>query len=129
MSELIEYLLEQFLADSAPNYLDLLRQIATRFHVLPLLMDMGGCYAIRPCGEIISFGWDTPDDIRLEADPRIRNIALYQGSKRYPELREFIPSRPEDAIDCPTCKGKGEFPRPYDRLVCYCGGVGWLPLE
>ena len=127
-SETIQQLLGQFQADSAPDPLGL-RQIVKRSHVLPLFLDMGGCFAVRPSGEIISFGWDTPDEIRVETNPRIRNLVLYQGSKKYPALRGFVPLRPSDAVECPHSKGKGELPEPFGQrnFVCYCGGLGWLP--
>jgi hypothetical protein len=88
---------------------------------------MGGCFAVCPTGEIVSFSWDTPDELRVEIDPRIRNTTLYQGSEKYAALREFLPPRPTDAIDCPR-KGKGKLLAPLnDIVVCYCGGLGWLP--
>jgi hypothetical protein len=124
----IEELIGQLLADSSPDP-NRLRQVASRSHILPLLLDWGGCFAVRPSGEIVSFAWDTPDELRVEVDPRIRNMAIYQGSEKYPALREFIPTRPIDAVQCPHCQGKGKPPEAelIDNLVCYCGGLGWLP--
>jgi len=124
-SETIERLVRQLLTDSSPDPLGL-RIVVGRAMALPVLLDIGGCYSVRPSGQVISFGWDTPDDIQVETSSRIRNLAIYQGSKKYPELREFIPIRPTDAVTCPHCEGKGELLIPLDNLVCYCGGVGWL---
>ena len=62
-----------------------------------------------------------------------RNLVLFQGAKKYPELSELVPSRPPDAEDCSHCNGTGIEPmneKPgldEERIVCYCGGLGWLP--
>lgn len=110
-----------------------LRELATELNALPMSLDFGGCYAIRPNGEIISFRWDDPYNLESENDPRIRNLVLFQGAKKYPELSEFVPSRPPVAEDCSHCNGTGIEPMneklgfDEERIVCYCGGLGWLP--
>ena len=70
-----------------------LRPIAAKLNALPLFLDMGGCYAIRPDGEIIVFGWEDEKNFQIEYNPRLRNIALNQGSKKYPKLKELISTR------------------------------------
>jgi hypothetical protein len=56
---------------------------------------------------------------------------LFQGSRKYPELAVLIPARPHDAPDCHFCKGTGREPMSeqlkLENIVCYCGGLGWLP--
>ena len=110
-----------------------LRKIAGDLSVLPLFLDMGGCYCIRPNGEIVSFLWDKPDKLDVETNTRIQNIVLFQGAKKYPELKELLPVRLPDAIECPHCKGTGtlqglaEHGVTLKNIVCYCGGIGWLP--
>jgi hypothetical protein len=71
-----------------------IRAAVSRLNVLPLLLDWGGCYALNLDGDVISFAWDNEMDIQIELDPRIRNIALFQGSRKYPELELLIPARP-----------------------------------
>ncbi len=109
------------------------RVSARKLNVLPLMFDMGGCYSIRSNGEIISFPWDDDQDLRLENDARIRNIALCQGSKKYPELSALIPPRSPEVKTCSYCNGTGIAPMSVelqlDNLVCYCGGLGWIPPE
>jgi hypothetical protein len=125
----IETLIRAFPDDrSAPEWLaDRVRRMAA----LPLMLDMGGCYAIRADGELLEFDWDDPDPCRPVDDPRLINVALHQGSLRYRQLRSLEPSRPTDASDCPHCRGTGTLAlnsQPgLEDLVCYCGGVGWLP--
>ena len=132
LSEQITSRLAEFI-NNPSNAADL-RDYSQQVDALMLFLDMGGFYAIRPNGEIISCEWDsetlTP---RVEDDMRIRNIALFQGSKKYPELKALIPSRTDDDRECSYCLGKGILPfvAEYNltNVVCYCGGLGWLPKE
>jgi hypothetical protein len=108
--------------------------LADRVHemdALPLVLDMGGSYAIRASGDLIQFGWDGPEGAESLEDPRLINAALYQGSLKYPKLASLVPSRPVGARDCSHCDGTGRPPlstQPgLENLICYCGGVGWLP--
>ena len=68
---------------------------------------------------------------QAESDERMRNVALYQGSLTYPELKSLIPARPADAKDCPYCAAKGFDPSSLGKqnIVCYCGGLGWVPAS
>jgi hypothetical protein len=61
LSTIIEHLVDEFLADPSPDPLGL-RQIVSRVQMLPLFLDMGGCYALRPDGDLVSFAWDAPND-------------------------------------------------------------------
>jgi hypothetical protein len=124
--------LQEFLNETTPDPMNV-RAIARELNVLPLMGDMGGCFAIRSDGEVISFLWDNDRDIKQENNARIRNIALFQGSKKYPELSALIPPRPPEATTCHHCNGTGIEPMSVklqlDNIVCYCGGLGWLPPE
>jgi hypothetical protein len=106
-----------------------LRQLARQLNILPLLLDMGGCYALSLTGEVVSFSWDEPDKLRLETNEMVCNIALFQGSKRYPDLEFLVPSRPSQVIVCKWCKGTGVMaglPKELsDKAICGCGGLGW----
>jgi hypothetical protein len=107
------------------------QRIVDALGVLPLCCDWAGCHAIRPDGEIIVFLTDHPDEWRIEDDPRLRNTAIYQGSLKYPELKELIPIRPPDAQVCSNCQGTGTDPMALqlksDHIICFCGGLGWIP--
>jgi hypothetical protein len=128
IAELVKIALAQYLNDSSPDDLNQ-RRIAATLQALPLCCDMGGCYALRTNGQVVSWLHDIPDSVRLEEDPRIRNIALFQGSKKYPALEILVPARPPEAIECTHCRGTGKIPGPLaNKIVCYCGGLGWLLL-
>ena len=69
----IETVFAAFVADSNPyilfpdSPLDL-RELAAASRLLPVCLDMGGCYGLRLDGEVVSFAWDEPDQIRVEHD-------------------------------------------------------------
>ncbi len=137
-SEKIKATLKEFVANPEPYLIKFdepldLRKIAAELNVLPMFLDMGGCYGIRPNGEIVSFSWDEPYKLEVENDPRIWNLVLFQGAKKYPELKELVPIRSPDSVECPHCKGTGiihglvEHGISPQNIVCYCGGIGWLP--
>jgi hypothetical protein len=104
------------------------RWVAERFDALPLCGDMGGCLALRVDGEVLAVGSDEAEGARVERLERIRNAALFQGSRRYPELAELVPLRPEGARTCPDCGGTGvgKVAREIGaaNVVCYCAGWG-----
>lgn len=142
LSRLIRKLIRDYTTEPGVNPTDL-RRLAAAKNVLPLFIDMGGVFAINSSGDIISFPFSLNesgdvvafpfsevDQPRVESDLRIRNIALFQGSKKYPELRELI-AKPDDARVCSTCGGSGIEPHAAklntDNIVCYCGGLGWIP--
>lgn len=137
-TETIEAILKSYIANPEPDVIRLdppldLSRLARDLNLLPMMLNFGGCYGIRPNGDILSFLWDEPNNLRLEKDPRIRNIVLFQGSKKYPDLAGLVPVRPVGAADCSHCHGTGveafsaEHGLNPDVFVCYCGGIGWLP--
>jgi len=121
----------EFVGASAPYTIGVdppldLRAIVAEVQLLPAMLDMGGCLGLRPNGEVASFMWDEPYTLRPETDNRIRNMAYYRASLKHPALAPLVPRRPADAVDCSYCAGSGRFPG-FDQVVCYCGGLGWLP--
>jgi hypothetical protein len=108
-----------------------LREIAKRHGALPVLNDMSAAYLLRPTGDVISVDWDTTDRFDLEVDPRIRNTAIYQGTRKYPELEPLTPTRTDKSKVCPHCDGAGKDPDAaklgLENVLCYCGGLGWIP--
>lgn len=124
----IEKNINKYIAnEDNPEYL---RNIARELKILPLFLDMGRCFGIGVDGKVIAFHFDGEFEPYVEKDLRNINIALYQGSKLYPELKELLSSKPKAAKICHVCNGTGlelEELRSKSPLVCYCGGLGWLP--
>ena len=129
LATIIRRRIQEFVNGSESNSVSL-RQVAAEKNVLPLVWDMGGVFTINPNGEIISFAWDEWENPRVESDLRLRNNALFGGSKLYPELETLI-ERPNASRVCPYCGGTGRDPMAEklntDAIVCYCGGLGWIP--
>lgn len=114
--------------ENNPEYL---RNIAQELGVLLLFLDMGICFGINENGEILSFHFDGEFEPYIEKDARNINIAIYQGSKLYPELKQLLENKPKDALECPYCNGTGLENEENEEtpIVCYCGGLGWLPMS
>lgn len=74
---------------------------------------------------------ETPEDARERplANAREANFAWFGAVEQYPELRPFLPTRPEDATSCAECAGTGTPPwrAAHPCVACTCGGAGWLP--
>jgi hypothetical protein len=106
---------------------DLVRETAA----LPLWLDMGGSYGITAVGELVELDWDGPSGSKPLHDPRAVNLALFQGSLKFPELAVLVPTRPATATTCGHCGGGGKLALAnepgLENIVCYCGGLGWLP--
>ena len=66
-------------------------------------------------------------------EERIRNLVLFQAAKKFPELRPLMPERLATAKDCDFCRGTGIVNELRAELakdvLCYCGGLGWLPSK
>jgi hypothetical protein len=122
----VEAALMRFLADNEPDPTDV-KRIARRHHALPLLLDMGGCIALRPSGELIGFLWDSPDELSVESNTQMCHVARAVGTRRYPEISGLAPVRTPQSRTCPACKGTGSIRPDLPNVVCSCGGLGWVP--
>ncbi|WP_224371702.1 hypothetical protein [Hyalangium versicolor] len=102
------------------------RSIAIHYGALPLYADIGGCIALKPTGEWLFFHsnqrWNPPEEVEPLDANAWRAQALRVGSKKYPELAEMLPRRPDGARDCEPCSGRGHF---GSRDCAWCGGLGW----
>jgi hypothetical protein len=61
-----------------------------------------------------------------------RRGALFRSIAEFPELLSLLPSRPPDAVTCPSCEGTGVVEvslqnRTLRNLLCACSGAGWVP--
>lgn len=130
--------LDEFVAEPEPYILHFdtpldLRIMAAEMRVLPAVLDWGGCFALRPSGEVVSFTWDKPQQLRVEPDERIRNLTYFQATLKYPRLASLVPQRPLNAVVCSYCHGSGRWGGgrlPDDlakSIICNCGGLGWSP--
>lgn len=126
---LIETLIDQYL--SAPTEHEWHHELVRRHHVLPLMWDWTAVFALEPSGQVVTIDYEAESQHEPVADERLRNMALKQGSRKFAALEQLLPMRPADAKTCPMCNGTGscdELPEQLrDRIVCWCGGMGWIP--
>ena len=130
----VEKRIAEFIADSSPLESHAwARGGIQSLNALPLFFDWSAFMALLPDGRIVWVPYDEPSDIEVVQEERVRNLGLFQATKLHPVLQFLLPPKPPNAIDCPDCQGTGRLPFPpgsehlAERLVCYCGGIGWLP--
>lgn len=111
---------------------DWLKPAVRRFGFLPLYLGWFTALGIRADGSFVR--WDHEDDPDVWRDPPViaplpeeflQRLALWQGAKRYPELRALQPARPPHAVTCALCKGEGAG-EIHPTFICHCGGCGWM---
>ena len=113
-----------------PDPWEFLASWAREATCLPVYCDWTHAFGVRADGTMLAFEHDPKPgcspERRVVTDLRELNIALREGTKRYPWLEALLPPRPTDAQDCSMCSGTGRVPEP---LICYCGGAGWVPAS
>ncbi len=131
---LIEKRIAEFVAGSEawPEIWAEARTTIARQRLLPLLYHWNGFYALNQDGQVVYL--NDVEAVFVEQRERFRNIALFTGSRRYPEIQALVVIRPPDAIDCTHCGGTGQVILPdtiahITNIVCYCGGLGWVPHD
>jgi hypothetical protein len=83
---------------------------------------IGAIWLLRSDGTF----WDVDDDSGRPIGPLApewHHAAIRCGAERHPWLVELIPSRPQTAIDCSFCQGKGD----VGFLCPECFARGWKP--
>jgi hypothetical protein len=96
--------------------------------VLQLYPSGLGWYGINLDGDIVSTNGEMPLKLEKENDSVLINVALYQATKKHPELSSLMPIRGKDDLTCHYCNGTGEHPLAKQiDILCYCGGLGWIP--
>jgi hypothetical protein len=97
------------------------RTIADALGALLVYADMGGALALTPVGAIVHYDFENGATSIPEED--MQTFALVRAAQRFPELRDLAPRRPDGAVDCPMCAGRGVI---LDGMYCgKCFGKGW----
>jgi hypothetical protein len=98
---------------------------AKRLAALPVGLDLSSGWFLTPAGEAVQVeeGCDTEHKRYTERAKVI--AALVWGSEKYPELRETLPLRDPEAVDCHCAGVQRRATVPH--LCSECGGLGWLP--
>lgn len=89
---------------------------------------IGATWLLRPDGSL----WEVDDDFGKPLQPLPASLhltALIAGAERHDWLKELLPVRPVDAVDCLSCKGNGKLgvgPDGRDFVYCpSCSALGW----
>jgi hypothetical protein len=125
MESEIDRWIDQFLADDDERFGWLKERVHTR-RFLPLYVGWIATLGITAGQEIVRI--ESEGDVAEPepvADAFSRRLAICQGAKKYPSLITLLAERPASAVDCASCSGRGEIDG-APRLVCECGGAGWL---
>jgi hypothetical protein len=123
--EFIRARIEHF-AVEAPENLHWQLPFVQRHNALPLYVGWTETAGIQPDGTLVR--WSTEEAWPGVQELKVKtwvNVALVEGSKRYPVLQRLIPPRPDAARTCAACNGLGGFPQ-MPEIICECGGVGWI---
>jgi hypothetical protein len=105
---------------------------AARHGALLLHFGWGTDFAIRPDGTVIRIDEvqiSGPDEDIWYRDFNWPVATVAFAVSRYPELKLLLPPRPDDAVDCPACGGRGMIPFKGVPLLCECLGLGWVVPE
>jgi hypothetical protein len=98
-----------------------IKEAARATGALPVHTDMSGALALTSNGDVIQYDFETGTTSAPEENWRI--AALTKAARRFPELRDLAPPRPNSAVDCPSCSGRGVILGNMDCGTCF--GTGW----
>lgn len=122
----IQVLIQAFLSadrGAPPGAKDAVR----RYGFLPLYFGWCATVGLRPDGSFVLWHHDNgPDAIEPCTNSFLQRMALCQAVESFPALRTLIPPRPVQGVTCHVCSGTGEVGDHFSRLICVCGGLGWL---
>ena len=90
---------------------------------VPVHTDLGGILLVAPDGQVLHYD---PESGRVQAPGHNwKQLALAKAARRFPELEELRPRKPDGAAECRACEGSGVLQEGVDCGTCF--GAGWLP--
>jgi hypothetical protein len=116
--------IEDAIADLVPEPVGHINFEGLLHRALPLFGTIGEVWLLRADGSL----WRADSDAGLALEPlpqSLRTMALVAGAQRYTWLRDLLPSRPADAIDCTSCGGVGRLGSERAVFCDACGALGW----
>jgi len=111
-----------------------LRVCKEELNALPLHGNQVYLWAVRPDGEVLCVDHEAfAHPAEPERDALTLHAVLWQGARKYPELRALLPPPPDGARECEACggTGRGDGHTPPTPGCLRCDGLGWyapLPL-
>jgi len=93
---------------------------------LPVYAGWVVALAITPDGEVVEYDWDGKSIQSVQGG--WRTFALRRAARRFDVLRSLEPRKPDSAVDCRACGGRGVVTMGGLSLDCgVCWGGGWIP--
>ncbi len=98
------------------------KEIADELGALLVYADIGGALALTVEGAVVHYDFES--GVTSAPDGNMQTLALVRAAKRFPELRDLAPRRPDTATECSMCFGRGLI---LDGMYCgKCFGKGWV---
>jgi hypothetical protein len=105
-------------------------KLAQKYNALPLGFDLLAYVFLTSNGDVI---WeDYNGEVGSANDSQSLIRLLVGGSRRYPQLAQFIPNRSDESRTCPLCKGAKVLENSKEIISgnparCFiCSGLGWV---
>ncbi len=115
--------ISEFLSQEDGN-LHWLRPAVAKHRFLPLYVGWLSTLGITCDGVIVRIDTEPSSQPTPEKSPFYQRMAIMEGAKKYPEFRNCLPQRPQNAVVCRQCNGVGTVAGAPD-LICECAGFGW----
>lgn len=113
---------------SKPRYGD--AAFAERHQALPLYAGWTGTTYLTTSGEFWYRNCEyDPPRIEDDLNDASKIVALVLAAEHHPQLTVLLPSRPDDALDCDACDGRGQITvGNVSNIICgQCSALGWRP--
>jgi hypothetical protein len=98
----------------------------------PVWADWVGGFGLTPEREVVYIDHRSGGVVEPVEERHLCHVTLFTASRKFPELAHLAPERLPGDPTCPSCGGSGQFRGldgrpPAENIVCFCGGLGWLP--
>jgi hypothetical protein len=120
----VEDALEEYLKQPSSSDAD----FAARHRALPLYAGWTGTTYLTASGEFWFRNCEyAPPRIENDLNDSSKIVALVVATERYPQLARLLPKRPDLAIECDACGGRGQITvGNLSNIICgECSGLGW----
>lgn len=101
---------------------------AARHRALPLYAGWTGTTYLTASGEFWFRNCEyAPPRIENDLNDSSKIVALVVAAERYPQLASLLPKRPDLAIECDACNGRGQITvGSISNIICgQCKALGW----
>ena len=106
---------------------------AHELQALPILWDLFSVYFLRPDAELFEVDYfEAEPKPKIEKDIHTKVTVINVATEWFPELKDLLPCRPDDAQECPDCNGAGRlsikdyYGQPASLACPKCMTLGWV---